>query len=281
MTEKKQTGTKATDPGTDLAVRTSNWLTNQERVVNDYLPRGMDTRAFLAGASLAIGDSPELQRALQSEEGRRTLVSALCRAARVGLSLNPQDHESGIIAFKGRIQYMVFAQGLVADAIRSGAVKEIRSMVVYTADKLSLGSTEEGDTYTLETGLDDRGPIRGFLAVARLNDNTIRTHYMSEPQAREWGKRYGQPGPMWTHSFEGAGQKTVVRQLLTKLHVRTVEDILEAAPEEAPPVTVVSEPGAKGTSADDLVRTLEDRSEDDPPTDTGDDGELPFGPAGR
>ena len=198
-------------------------------------------------------------------------MSALRLAACKGLSLNPQEGLAGFIPYRGSVQYRVFASGLIELAIRDGHIKEMRTRVIYERDTLELGEDERGDTYRLVRSIDDPGEVRGFLAVARLHDNTVRTAYMSTVQVENWGERYGarnrdgKLSPMWRDSFEGAGQKTVARQLLTKLHVaipgieepeeleRVAAYVIEATPDRAPRL--------KGTSPADVAAALSARTD--------------------
>jgi recombinational DNA repair protein RecT len=173
----------------------------------------------------------------------------------------------------------------------------MRTRCIYKNDTLELGEDEHGDTYRLIRSIDDPGEIKGFMAIARLHDNTVRTMYMSAQQVNDWGERYGMRNrdgnlsPMWRDSFEGAGQKTVARQLLTKLHVaipgieepeeeeRIAAYVIEAAPEHAGRA-------ARGTSSADVAAALNARTSADaqrnatPPPDPSADPDAPGQQAG-
>lgn len=187
-----------------------------------------------------------------------------------------------MIAYKNKIAYQIFAPGHIHDAISSGKVVDVRTRVIYENDTLEITETDSGDSYTLRRSLDDPGAIRGFLAVATVPDGTKRIQWMTLDQAKDWGERFGtrkKDGgliPLWTRSIEGAGQKTVVKQLLTKLHIAAPDlDIAEDG--ELRPVEVIdipAEPSHRGHSADDVRTELEgkqaeNQDADPPPEDEG------------
>lgn len=248
--------------------------TNRDKLAT-YLPAAVDQEKFLTSVFLAFDNSKDLRDAITTPQGQTSVMSALRLAACKGLSLNPQEGLAGFLPYRGTITYRVFAAGLIELAIRDGHLKEMRTRVIYENDRLSLGENQDGDTYSLERSVDDPGELRGFLAVGRLPDNTIRTLYMTAAQVAEWGERYGMRNrdgklsPMWRDSFEGAGQKTVARQLLTKLHVaipgieepeeeeRIASYVVEAEFVEPTPSRRVK----KGTSPADLAAMLDERKD--------------------
>jgi phage RecT family recombinase len=279
-------------------VRAAQFVTDSRDKLSAYLPARVDRDQFMTSVFLAFDGNADLQAAIASPTGRSSVMSALRLAACKGLSLNPQEGLAGFIPYKGAIQYRVFASGLIALAIRDGHLKEMRTRCIYKNDTLELGEDEHGDTYRLIRSIDDPGEIKGFMAIARLHDNTVRTMYMSAQQVNDWGERYGMRNrdgnlsPMWRDSFEGAGQKTVARQLLTKLHVaipgieepeeeeRIAAYVIEAAPEHT------GRP-ARGTSSADVAAALNARTTADaqrnatPPPDPSADPDAPGQQAGE
>lgn len=274
-TNKNSTSITTTTPPTALA-RVAQFVTESRDKLSAYLPPKIDRERFMTSVFLAFDASPELQAAIASPQGKTSVMSALRLAACKGLSLNPQEGLAGFIAYAGKVEYRVYSAGLIALAIRDGHVREMRTRVIFANDKLELGEDEHGDTYRLTREIDNPGDVKGFLAIARIHDNTVRTLYMSAAQVDAWGERYGSRrkdgslSPMWRDSFEGAGQKTVARQLLTKLHVaipgleepeeveRVAAYVVEAVPEREERGRDIS---ARGTSADDVKRQLEARGE--------------------
>lgn len=261
-------------PQTDAAIAAGFVVEVKDKLAT-YLPEKVDRDKFLTSVFLAFDGNDTLMSALKTPQGRSSVVSALRLAACKGLSLNPQEGLAGFVPYKGQITYRVFAAGMIELAIRDGHLKEMRTRVIYANDTLALGEDEHGDTYRLERAVDNPGDLRGFLAVGRLPDNTVRTHYMTADQVAEWGERYGtrnkegRLSPMWRESFEGAGQKTVARQLLSKLHV-SIPGLEEPEEEEriaAYVIEATSEPAParrgrppKGTAPADLTAALEAKS---------------------
>jgi phage RecT family recombinase len=251
--------------------RAAQFLVESQDKIENYLPPKVDRDRFLTSVFLAFDENEKLQKALETPKGKSSVMSALRRAACKGLSCNPQEGLAGFIVYDDKIEYRVFAQGMVELALRDGHVKEMRSRAIYENDEFELGEDANGDYYRLKREIKNPGEISGFLAVAKLNDGTIRCSYMTAEQAHRWGDQYGMRrrdgklSPMWRDSFEGAGQKTVVRKLLSKLHIAIPgidddEESVAAYVEEAKP-----EPQRqlKGHSSQDITKALTERIEED------------------
>jgi len=243
-----------------------------------YIPHGVDREKFITSVFLAFDGNESLQTALATKDGQTTVMSALRLAACKGLSVNPQEGLAGFVPYAGKIRYMIFADGLVELALRDGRVTETRTRVIYQNDRLEIGENERGDTYNIAKAIDDAGPIKGFLAIAKIPDGTVRVEYMTAAQVDDWGQRFGVKGSkMWRDSFEGAGRKTVLRQLLTKLHVATGatdDDDTETADEYVSPITIEARVEHRGTSSADVKAALDEREEKKPAADPDAPGQL-------
>lgn len=256
--------TRRDEGAAGLVKKAQDWVEKTAHVLEDYLPPRVNERRWLAGAALAIADDDYLLAALKKEEGRRTMVSALCRAAQIGLSLNPEDKFAHLEARGGRIAYSLDAPGMIELGTRHG-IKEVRTRTIYDGDELAIKETARGDDYELTPAIDDRGDIRGFLAVAILPNDTVRVHYQTRQQVEAWRDKYGTKKkgggfiPLWTKSFEGAGQKTVVKQLLSKLKIATPDDDV---------IEIDAGPAERGTSPAELEAELT-REDDEEDSDEG------------
>lgn len=263
--------TRRDEGAAGLVKKAQDWVEKTAHVLEDYLPPRTNERRWLAGAALAIADDNYLLDALKKEEGRRTMVAALCRAAQVGISLNPQDGFSHLEARSGRITYSLDAPGMIELATRHG-IQEVRTRTIYDGDVLVIKETARGDDYELTPAIDDRGDIRGFLAVAILPNDAVRVHYQTRQQVEAWRDKYATKKksggfiPLWTKSFEGAGQKTVVKQLLSKLKIATPDDDV---------IEIDAGPAGKGTNTAELEAEL---TNDDACADNEDGDEGGFEP---
>ena len=251
-------------------IKPKEFLTTQRDVLAPLIPRNAREREFLNSAIMAIDENRNMRDALQTDRGRSTLLSALKRAAVVGLPIDPAHKMVNLACYREegggyKIEYQIMKDGYIELALRDGHLAEFRTRVIYENDQFEMGENEKGDTYSLKKAIDDPGAIRGFLAVGKLPDGTVRTLYMSRSQMDDWadrfgtrikkGKNAGQLIPLWTKTYEGAGQKTVARQLLTKLKIATPQDDYDPDPRE-----VVIEKVERGTSSADVRAVLEERT---------------------
>lgn len=187
--------------------------------------RDIDTNSFIGSAMLLISEKPELQQCLQNNQGKRSLLHALKFGASTGLSLNPQEGKAAIIAYGGKVQYQVMKNGLMELAERSGKVKYITADTVRAGDDWSIYKTMAGDEYRFSPARKDRGEIDGFFAAIVLTDGTCHVKYMTREEVEAHRDAYSamyraKPSASpWSSSFEGMGQKTVIKALFRNLSV--------------------------------------------------------------
>jgi recombinational DNA repair protein RecT len=242
----------------------TRWLEGErDDIVRDYIPASTDEAEFLAGLRLVLLTNEYVGKASETEEGRANLACEFRKAASWGISVNPAD---GFVSFypqDRRIIAHLDAAGLVEKLLRDGAARKCRTYTIYENDDLEIFEGSDGDEFKLRRALKEPGEISGFMVAVVLHDGTKAIHHITADQARDWGERFGrgQKGlkPMWRNNFEGAGQKTVLRQLLTKLRVRVSQDIFDEAVAEtieAAEAEIMDDP--KGpASPEDLRSTLE------------------------
>ena len=232
--------------------------------LSDYAIRKYDHTAFLKSAMLAIADSKELADCLNSEPGKRSLFNALRYASTTGLSLNPQEGKSALIAYGGKIQYQVMKNGMVDLALESGKVDFITAEYVKTNDKFTLTKSVSGDDYKHEPALKDRGDIMGYYAALRLKNGSTHVKWFTAEEISAHRKKYSEKSFM---PEIGYGLKTVLKALLRSVSISTDLDTAIANDDFFEADFRVNH----GTSADEAAKKLQD---DKKPVDTVEQGDL-------
>lgn len=180
---------------------------------------------FLASAALLISESGQLQDCLKTPAGKNSLYHAMKYAANTGLSLNPQEGKAAIMAYGGKVQYQVMKNGLMELAERSGKVKAISCDTVRENDEFDIEKTFNGDTYRFRPARKSRGEIDGFFAAVLLKDGSCYVKYMTKEEVETHRDRYSamyKSAPdksPWKKSFEGMGQKTVIKALFRNVSI--------------------------------------------------------------
>lgn len=187
------------------------WIDELGKFVKEE--KGQDD--FIQSAVIAITESDDLQTCLNNKDGQISLFNALRRAAKTGLSLNPQDQQAHLQAYKGKVTLITMKEGLIDMAIKSGVVKSVYSKTVREKDVFELSETESGSQYKFSPARKTRGEIEGFFCVLTFPSGNPYVEYMTKEEVDEVKKKVkGSDNEWsgWTRYYEGFGKKTVVRR---------------------------------------------------------------------
>ena len=260
--------------------RAADFLRGLESTLPTYAIRDYHGEIFIKSAMMAIISNPDLQECLTTPEGSASMVNALRMAAGTGLSLNPQEGKAALTTFGKKVgskwfktaSYQVMKNGLIELSLDSGKVDVVAAETIRENDDFRMLKTPSGDSYEFSPARKDRGAIDGFLAVVLMKDGRVHCQYMTVTQAEEHREKYaknlrdekGNPkeGHAWFKSFEGMGQKTILKKLLNSTHISREVDHAIGSDWE-PEVKDVT-PAPKGVSADDLAEKLEHQPELEP-----------------
>ena len=165
----------------------------------------------------ALSRNPKLQ-----ECTTLSLAQAITEAAELGLE--PGTSVLGhawLVPFWNKrtnqmeAQLMVSYKGKAELARRSGLVQRIEAREYREHDVfLPRGGTEPKLVHTWDT-TKDRGPVRGYYAVAFYNDGSTQFADMTVAEVEDHRQRYSKDpdSPAWRNAFDEMGKKTVVHRL--------------------------------------------------------------------
>ena len=273
----------------------ATFLRGLEETLPMYAIRDYKAETFIRSAMMAIVASPDLQECLSSQDGKASMINALRMAAGTGLSLNPQEGKACMVAYGKNLgshqkpswiktaTYQVMKNGLIELSLESDKVDFITAETVRENDVFNILKTPDGDKYEFSPHRKDRGDIDGFMAVLKLKDGRTITQYMTRAETEEHRDKYAKnlldkdgklkDGHAWVKSFEGMGQKTILKKLLKSTHISREVD--HAVGSDYEPEIKDITPAPRGISADDLTHVLEDKSaqaekQGETPDNTGD-----------
>lgn len=221
--------------------------------------RKYDFRAFAASAMLAISENDKAMEALKTPLGQATLMMALKKAARIGLSLAPGEGQACLIAYGSSIQYQVMKDGYIELAMETGAVEALRAEVVRDGDTINtVSSLRDGDsiTHTIDRKT-NRGEIIGAYAEMLLTNGKTYIYYMDRGELDE-RRKASKGGPLWANYYEAACKKTVVKDLLRKTHLKALRSAKQLIDEDydLPPEPTDATP-PKGMIPDDIPGAID------------------------
>jgi recombination protein RecT len=224
------------------------FLKKFEKPLRDYAIRKYDHTSFLKSAMIAIVENNDLGACLKTDAGRISLYSALRYASATGLSLNPQEGQAALIPYGGKIQYQIMKNGMVAIALESGKVDFITADYVRVNDKFDLIKSIDGDKYTFQPALRERGSVLGYFAALKLKSGATHVKWFTAEEVAQHRAKYSAKSVM---PEIGYGVKTVMKALLRSVSICRELDIAISTDD-----AIEAEFKVHGISADEVTAAL-------------------------
>lgn len=175
---------------------------------------------------------------MQQCNPQQVVMEAL-KAATLNLPINKSLGFAYIVPYKSKgnlvPQFQLGYKGMIQLAIRTGQYRHINADLVYE------GEFQGFDRITGEldiSGEKQSDKVTGFFAYIETVNGFTKTMYMSredmEKHAKKYSKSYSRDYSPWKTEFEEMGKKTMIRALLGKYGIMTIEMADGINKEEAP-----------------------------------------------
>jgi recombination protein RecT len=195
---------------------------NVKRRFEDIL--GAKANQFMASIINAVNANPELRKCEPT-----SVISSAIVAATLDLPIDQNLGFSYIIPYQVRGQYKAQFQigyrGYIQLAIRSGAYKTIHATEVYEGEIKNHNRLTGEIEYNPEGRKSNR--VIGYLAYFKLLNGFEKYYYMSveevERHAQKYSKAYNARNGTWKNEFHAMAIKTVLKMLLKKYGILSVE----------------------------------------------------------
>lgn len=162
----------------------------------------------------------------------KSVVSAAALAATLNLPVNKSLGFAWVVPYKGRAEFQMGYKGFVQLAIRAGQYKTMNASEIY-ADEIKTWNPITGviEFTPMETWKQreaaQTGSIVGYVAFFKLNNGFEKYLYMSNAQVEAHAKRYAQSfsnsNGKWKTDFGAMAKKTVLKLILSKYGVLSIE----------------------------------------------------------
>lgn len=229
--------TRAEMPSTDKGIAPPSTvkgfmaLPSTQKRVNDLL--GDRASNFMTSVSSMIGADDKLARCEPV-----SLFMACLTAAALNLSTNKNLGFAHIIPYDNNraqvteAQFQLGWRGYVQLAMRTGQYKTIAATAVF-AGQLVAEDPLEGNTYDWKAKTSDE--IIGYVASFTTTNGFRKEVYMSHEAVTEHAKRYSKAyqydlkpttkykNSPWSKNFEAMALKTVIKQLISKWGIMSVD----------------------------------------------------------
>lgn len=196
---------------------------------------GKRTPQFVSSLVTLINATPQLQKAFY--EAPITIVQSALKAATHDLPIDPSLGYAYIVPFNNKqsdgskraeAQFILGYKGMIQLALRTGVYKTINVSDVRVGEVQSYDRLKgEIDIKWIEDDDErEQTPIAGYAGYYKLINGTEHTIYMTVKQidAHEKKHRKGQyRGKGWNDDYDAMCQKTVLRKLLSKWGIMSID----------------------------------------------------------
>lgn len=187
-----------------------------KRRFNELL--GKKAPGFMSSIINVVSGNPELQKAEPM-----TVIAAAAIAATLDLPVDPNLGFAYIVPYSGKAQFQMGYRGYVQLAMRTALYRTINACEVYE------GEIKSHNRFTGEIEFGERtgNKVIGYVAYFRLLNGFEKFLYMSvedlEKHARTYSKSYANPNSRWKLDFHSMALKTVLKRLLSKYGILSIE----------------------------------------------------------
>lgn len=197
-----------------------------QKAINNALGSPEATKKFCADIISVVSQNPLLK-----ECDAKTIISAGLTAQALKLPLSPTLGFCYLVPYKSKYgyvaQFQVGWKGFVQLGIRTNEYLKIGVRPVHKGE--ALGLDEFGDEIVKFDHKYDLEETVGYFAYIELIGGFKKTFYWTVEQckahARRYSKSYGNGSATdnWTNMFDAMAQKTVLKQLMSKYGIMSID----------------------------------------------------------
>ena len=197
---------------------------------------GKDGAKFITSLISLVANNPELAKC-----DHTTILSSALLGEGLKLSASPQLGQFFLVPFKDDKHNRVVAQfqlgykGYIQLAIRSGYYKKLNVLAIKEGELINYNPLDETIDVKLIEDEETREKTKtiGYFAMFEYQNGFIKTLYWSKEKMQAHAKKYSQAYrrdinkgsnySFWSRDFDGMGFKTMLRQLISKWGIMSVD----------------------------------------------------------
>lgn len=187
-------------------------------------------QTFTAAIVSATQANPQLKECTAG-----SILSAALLGESLKLPPSPQLGFCYIVPYKTEAQFQMSAKGYKQLAIRTGQYRKIVTSAIKQGELTFYNPiTEEfGFEPVMDMEIREKLPTIGYYAMFELNNGFRKEIYWSRERMENHARRYSmsykydiekkQSKSFWSKDFDGMAEKTMIRQLISKWGIMSVE----------------------------------------------------------
>lgn len=201
-----------------------------KKLINNTLGNPKKAERFVAAISSAVAVNPDLQDCDAS-----SIVSAGLLGEALQLSPSPQLGQYYFVPYNTKngkkAQFQIGYKGYIQLAIRSGQYKKLNVLEIKEGELVSYDPLNEEIKVNLISDEVEREstPTIGYYAMFEYVNGFVKSLYWSKEKMQAHAMRYS-PGykaqkgyTFWEKDFDSMAKKTMLRQLISKWGIMSVE----------------------------------------------------------
>lgn len=159
---------------------------------------------------------------LQTADANSIYTSAMV-AASLDLPINPNLGFAAIVPYGRSAQFQIMTRGIIQLAIRSGQYARITNAIVYEGQLVKQDPFTDEYVFDFQAKKSDK--VVGYVAYFRTVGGFEKYFYMTKEEAEAHGKKYSKSysSGVWKSDFDSMALKTVLKLLLSKFGILSVE----------------------------------------------------------
>ena len=203
-----------------------------QRAINNTLQDPNRARRFTSSIISAVSANPALQ---ECEAG--TIVSAALLGESLNLSPSPQLGQYYLVPFNDnknhckKAQFQLGYKGYIQLAIRSGYYKKLNVLAIKKGELVKFDPLEEEIEVQLIDDEEQREQAEtiGYYAMFEYQNGFKKAIYWSKSKMEQHALKYSQcykarkGYTFWEKDFDGMAYKTMLRQLISKWGIMSIE----------------------------------------------------------
>ena len=187
-----------------------------------------DAQRFISSVVSAVQTNPSL-----AECTNNSILSAALLGHSLNLPMSPQIGMYYLVPFKNKTgteaTFQLSYRGMLQLAMRSGQYKAMNVTDIREGELVSYNPIEDVYEFNAETDFNKRSslPVIGYYAFFEMVNGFKKGVYWSKDQVDAHAKRYSatyrKGYGLWSTDFDAMAKKTLLRQLISKWGIMSVE----------------------------------------------------------
>lgn len=208
--------------GTEMVkVDRFDMLVNREDIKTRFREvLGAKSAGFLSSVLSAVNTNSALK-----ECNPMSILSSAMIAATLDLPINSSLGFAYIVPYSGVAQFQVGYKGLIQLCIRTGQYKTMNVSEVYEGELKNYNRITGEIELDITAKVSDK--VIGYVAFFRLINGFEKYLYLTREEVERHGKRYSKsfanPKGRWQQDFDAMARKTVLKMLLSKYGIMSID----------------------------------------------------------